>query len=59
MGRRDRMGEMKAFFEGVGEGWASGVWEKAPTKPKEKRKGKTLITNKPKDVVAGSIVEDV
>jgi chlorophyllide a reductase subunit Y len=60
MGRRDRMGEMKAFFEGVGEGWSAGVWEKAPQKPKPKRKGKRLIETKPKDdVVKGSIVEDV
>jgi chlorophyllide a reductase subunit Y len=63
MGRAGKMDEMKAFFEGVGEGWAAGVWEKAPTKPKEKRKGKTLIAGKsgekPADVVKGSIVEDV
>ena len=59
MGRAGKMGEMKSFFEGVGEGWAAGVWEKAPSKPKPKRKGKTLISKKPDDVVKGSIVEDV
>jgi len=59
MGGRDRMADMKSFFEGVGEGWAAGVWEKAPVKPKERRKGKTLIAGKPKDVVKGSIVEDI
>ena len=30
MGNRDRMGRMRAFFEGVGAGDAAGVWEGAP-----------------------------
>lgn len=30
MGNKERMGKMKAFFEGVGEGDTAGVWEKSP-----------------------------
>jgi 3,8-divinyl chlorophyllide a/chlorophyllide a reductase subunit Y len=30
IGNRDRMGKMKAFFEGVGTGDSSGIWEKSP-----------------------------
>jgi len=30
MGNKDRMGKMKAFFEGVGHGDTAGVWEKSP-----------------------------
>ncbi len=30
MGNRDRMGRMKAFFEGVGHGDTAGVWEGEP-----------------------------
>jgi chlorophyllide a reductase subunit Y len=30
IGNRDRMGRMKAFFEGVGTGDTAGVWEGAP-----------------------------
>lgn len=30
MGNRDRIGRMRAFFEGVGQGDAAGVWEGAP-----------------------------
>jgi 3,8-divinyl chlorophyllide a/chlorophyllide a reductase subunit Y len=30
IGNRDRMGKMKAFFEGVGTGDTSGIWEKSP-----------------------------
>ena len=32
IGNRARMGAMKAFFEGVGEGHAAGVWEDTPKK---------------------------
>lgn len=32
IGNRARMGVMKAFFEGVGEGHAAGVWETTPQK---------------------------
>ncbi len=30
MGNKERMGKMKAFFEGVGYGDTAGVWEKSP-----------------------------
>ena len=30
IGNKERMGRMKAFFEGVGEGDSAGVWEGAP-----------------------------
>jgi chlorophyllide a reductase subunit Y len=30
MGNRERMGTMRAFFEGVGTGDTAGVWEGAP-----------------------------
>jgi len=30
IGNKDRMGKMKAFFEGVGAGDTAGVWEKSP-----------------------------
>ncbi len=30
IGNKDRMGRMKAFFDGVGEGDTAGVWEGAP-----------------------------
>ena len=30
MGNKERMGKMKAFFEGVGHGDTAGVWEKSP-----------------------------
>ncbi len=30
IGNRDRMGKMKAFFEGVGSGDTSGIWEGSP-----------------------------
>ena len=30
MGNKERMGKMKAFFGGVGEGDTAGVWEKSP-----------------------------
>ena len=30
MGNKERMGKMKAFFEGVGNGDTAGVWEKSP-----------------------------
>ena len=30
MGNKDRMGKMKAFFEGVGSGDTAGVWEGSP-----------------------------
>jgi chlorophyllide a reductase subunit Y len=31
LGQRERFGQMRSFFEGVGHGDTSGVWEKAPT----------------------------
>ncbi len=34
MANRDRFADMKAFFEGVGDGFAAGVWETPPTEPK-------------------------
>jgi len=30
MGNKDRMGKMRAFFEGVGTGDTAGVWEGEP-----------------------------
>lgn len=30
MGNRERMGKMKAFFEGVGEGDTAGIWQDTP-----------------------------
>jgi chlorophyllide a reductase subunit Y len=30
LGNKDRFDTMKAFFEGVGEGHAAGVWEEVP-----------------------------
>ncbi|WP_233718318.1 chlorophyllide a reductase subunit Y [Jiella avicenniae] len=34
IGGKPRFDRMKAFFEGVGEGYASGIWEDVPQKPK-------------------------
>ncbi|MEO0500965.1 MAG: chlorophyllide a reductase subunit Y [Pseudomonadota bacterium] len=39
MANRDRFARMKAFFAGVGEGHASGIWEETPTdRPKFKKR---------------------
>ncbi|MEO1104707.1 MAG: nitrogenase component 1, partial [Pseudomonadota bacterium] len=57
MGRKDKMGEMKAFFAGVGTGHTAGVWQDTPPAPKAKRKPKTIIGAK-SDVVKGSIIDD-
>jgi chlorophyllide a reductase subunit Y len=37
IGNKDRMGRMKAFFEGVGQGDTAGVWEGAPNEHPEFR----------------------
>lgn len=62
IGRRDRMNDMREFFDGVGEGYAAGIWEDVPKEPKVRpvRSGKTLIGGKAEksDIVKGSIVED-
>jgi chlorophyllide a reductase subunit Y len=34
---KGRFDEMKEFFEGVGEGYAAGVWESAPKAPPKKQ----------------------
>ena len=31
---KPRFDTMKAFFEGVGEGYSAGIWEDVPQKPK-------------------------
>ena len=38
IGQRARFDEMKAFFAGVGEGHATGIWEDTPTLPPAPRK---------------------
>ena len=34
IGSKSRFDTMKAFFEGVGEGYSAGIWEDVPQKPK-------------------------
>jgi chlorophyllide a reductase subunit Y len=39
MGNKDRFDRMQAFFDGVGTGHASGIWEETPSdRPKFKAK---------------------
>lgn len=49
--QQDRFDEMKDFFEGVGTGYTSGIWQDTPKKPPAPRKRKVV-----KKDVAESIV---
>ncbi len=58
--RKERMGSMKEFFQGVGTGYAAGIWSDTPKPPRVRKRGKTIIGSdaKKSDVVAGSIIDD-
>jgi chlorophyllide a reductase subunit Y len=48
LGNQTRFDEMKAFFEGVGEGYAAGVWEDVPRdRPEFRKKQRAKTAHKP------------
>jgi len=53
MGQKERFDGMKAFFEGVGEGYSSGVWEDKPKdRPEFKKKYARKLAKELKDTEA-------
>jgi len=53
MGQKARFDGMKAFFEGVGEGYSSGVWEDTPKdRPEFKKKYARKLAKELKDTEA-------
>ena len=52
---KDRFDTMKEFFEGVGEGYAAGVWEDTPKdRPEFAKKYAARLKAQPQKVVEGS-----
>jgi 3,8-divinyl chlorophyllide a/chlorophyllide a reductase subunit Y len=48
LSNRSRFDEMKAFFAGVGEGFAAGVWEDVPRdRPEYRKKQRAKLAVKP------------
>jgi len=56
LANKDRFEQMSAFFEGVGVGHASGVWEETPTdRPEFKaRYAKTMAAARAQEEAVGS-----
>jgi chlorophyllide a reductase subunit Y len=48
LGNQTRFDTMKAFFDGVGRGYAAGVWEEVPRdRPEFRKKQRAKVSHKP------------
>ena len=57
LGSKPRFDEMNAFFDGVGKGYAAGVWEDVPVEPKAPPRPVVKAKKPPKPPKAQSLKE--